>query len=547
MLENGIRNGHLASVESIVKEFDIGKEQVQEITNYFVQRMKYGLKAKHSYQIPSFVTEIPTGREKGLVLAVDLGGTNCRVCAVELHGDSSFDVLQRKHVVPAELRVNESCKPLFQFIVSKIRDFLEEYKLQASREGSTQETFSLGFTFSFTCEQTSISRGTLAHWDKGWDIPSAIDQDPCSLLQDAINEIGIPVRVCVLANDAVGTLLTKAYTAEKSSSALAAIILGTGTNAAYVEDIANIQRLKNGEKSTTRHQDGVMVINTEWGSWDDDSKVLPQTRFDKLIDESSSDPGCGLLEKMVSGMYLGELLRLVILELVLSGSLGITFENGSPIHQYMGIETSFLTQITGFEPVDTEGPLVFMTRTLAVKEATMEEMQRIQNLAKAIIKRSARLVGAGLAAIIIQSGRLQSRGTAQKTVTTAQTQEIAHRPAKQQKVGTISSLVRLIRSICGCMRPEEDTHMPVAKSPYCSEEVIESTIFVDEDINIAVDGSLFEFHAEFEQLMRGALRDVAEIGNINEKRIKIELTKDGSGTGAALIAAVAGDAGVDHT
>ncbi|EYB30320.1 hypothetical protein FG05_13188 [Fusarium graminearum] len=546
MLKNGVRNSHLAGVESIVKEFDVDKEKAQEITNYFVQQMKHGLKAKHSYQIPSFVTEIPTGREKGLVLAVDLGGTNCRVCAVELHGDSSFDVFQRKHVVPAELRVNESHKPLFQFIASKIREFLEEYESQSNREGSSQGTFNLGFTFSFTCEQTSISRGTLVHWDKGWDIPSAIDQDPCSLLQEAVDETGLPVRVCVLANDAVGTLLTKAYTAEKSSSALAAIILGTGTNAAYVEDITNIQRLNTDEKWTEKDHEGVMVINTEWGSWDDDLKVLPQTRFDKLIDESSSDPGYGLLEKMVSGMYLGELLRLIILELVLNGSLSITFEEDSPIHQFTGIETSFLTKITAFGLEDTAGSLDYLTKTLAVKDVTIEEMRKIQALSKAIIKRSARLVGTGLAAIIIQSGRLQP-STTQKTTTTAQTQEIAQKPVKQQKGGAISSLAKFIRSIFGCMRPEDDTSIPVVKSPYGSEEIIESTILVEEDINIAVDGSLFEYHAEFEELMRSALRDVAEIGSVNERRIKIELTKDGSGTGAALIAAVAGDADNHHT
>jgi hexokinase len=39
--------------------------------------------------------------------------------------------------------------------------------------------------------------------------------------------------------------------------------------------------------------------------------------------------------------------------------------------------------------------------------------------------------------------------------------------------------------------------------------------------------------------MRTALRDVEAIGEANEARIKIELTRDGSGTGAALIAAAA--------
>ncbi|RGP69209.1 putative glucokinase [Fusarium longipes] len=441
MLENGVGNGRLANVESIVKELEVDKENVQRITNHFVKQMKHGLKAKRSYQIPSFVTEIPTGLEKGLVLAVDLGGTNCR---------------------------------------------------------------------------------------------------------DAADEICLPVRVCVLANDAVGTLLTKAYTAKKSDSALAAIILGTGTNAAYIEDITNIQRLDIGDKGTTQYPGGIMVINTEWGSWDDGLEVLPQTRFDKLIDENSSDPGCGLLEKMVSGMYLGELLRLIILDLVLSGTLGISFAEDSPLYRYTGVGTSFLTKILEFGLEDTEGALAYLTEKLAIKEATTQQIQVIQTLARAIIKRSARLVGAGLAAIIIQSGRLQPKDTTQKTSTTAKTEEVVQLHAQQKRNGRISSLMRLIRSICGCIRPDDDSLIPAAKSPYESEEVIESTILVEEEIDVAVDGSLFEFHAEFEELMRGALRDVVEISAVNERRVRIELTKDGSGTGAALIAAVAGDASYDE-
>lgn len=76
-------------------------------------------------------------------------------------------------------------------------------------------------------------------------------------------------------------------------------------------------------------------------------------------------------------------------------------------------------------------------------------------------------------------------------------------------------------------------------SPYDSNDTLGDLASEDDVIDIAVDGSLFEFHAEFENLMRSVLRDIPEIGVINESRLKIELTRDGSGTGAALIAAVA--------
>ncbi|KAF4418734.1 glucokinase [Fusarium acutatum] len=539
MLEDGLGDSQQAIVQSVAQEFEVESEKIQEITNYFVKQIKHGLKDKHAYQIPSFVTHIPSGREKGLFLAVDLGGTNCRVCAVTLHGDSTFDVFQRKHLVPHDIRVHSSHKPLFHFIALRIQDLLHEHASERSSE-SSEVTFNLGFTFSFTCEQTSISSGTLVHWDKGWDIPSTLGQDPCALLQEAIDEISLPVRVCVLANDAVGTLLTRAYTSKTKNSTLASIILGTGTNAAYIERMSNIQRLDTTTGRTQRSDsEGIMVINTEWGSWDDGLKVLPQTRFDKLVDESSSDPGCGLLEKMVSGMYLGELLRLSLLDLMRNGALDMTFPDGSPVYLHMGIESAFLSKIAESAPENSSSALSYIADTLAVTGVTSGDLQTIQMLATVIVKRSARLVGAGLAAIIIQSGRLDTSGMSQKTGLGAHTHQIHERSTSTQAGSRLNTLTRFIRRMFGCIRPEEPLPTSTSGSSYDSKDTLESSELADEVIDIAVDGSLFEFHTAFESFMRTALRDVEAIGKTNEARIKIELTRDGSGTGAALIAAAA--------
>jgi hexokinase len=63
---------------------------------------------------------------------------------------------------------------------------------------------------------------------------------------------------------------------------------------------------------------------------------------------------------------------------------------------------------------------------------------------------------------------------------------------------------------------------------------------LDEDIiDIGADGSLIEFYPGFEAEMRSAMRDVPEIGEAGERRIRIGLAKDGSGVGAALMAQAA--------
>ncbi|CVL08533.1 probable glucokinase [Fusarium mangiferae] len=536
MLEDGLGNSQQATVQSVAQEFEVGSEKIQEITKYFVKQIKNGLKDKHAYQIPSFVTHIPSGREKGLFLAVDLGGTNCRVCAVTLHGDSTFDVFQKKHLVPHDIRVHSSHKPLFNFIALNIKDLLREHNSIGGDE-TPEASFNLGFTFSFTCEQTSISSGTLVHWDKGWDIPSTLGQDPCALLQEAIDDISLPVRVCVLANDAVGTLLTRAYTSKTKNSTLASIILGTGTNAAYIERLPNIQRLDttaDHAQHSIRH--GIMVINTEWGSWDDGLKVLPQTLFDKLVDESSSDPGCGLLEKMVSGMYLGELLRLSLLDLMRNNALDMSFPDGSPVYIQMGVDSAFLSKIADSTQ---ENSLSYITDTLAATGVTSRDLQTIQMLATVIVKRSARLVGAGLAAILIQSGRLHTSGISRKTGLGAHTHQIHEKSTSSQTENRWNAFTRFMRRLFGCIRPVAPLATSTSGSSYDSKDTLESSELADEVIDIAVDGSLFEFHAAFESFMRTSLRDVEAVGEANEARIKIELTRDGSGTGAALIAAAA--------
>ncbi|KAF7552943.1 hypothetical protein G7Z17_g3969 [Cylindrodendrum hubeiense] len=328
-------HGLLARAEQIAGEFELNSEDVAKIARHFVQHMKDGLQRHGATQMPSFVTTMPSGAEKGLFLAVDLGGTNCRL--------------------------------------------------------------KLGFTFSFTYENESLSRGTMIQWDKGWDIPDAIGRDPCEMLQTAIDDLALSVHVSALASDSVGTLMARAYTSTNDSNTLIGAIFGTGTNAAYVEKMPNVAKLQNRPEFQDHGPESIMIINTEWGAFDEDMEVLPNTLYDNLLDESSANQKGQMLEKRISGLYLGELLRLVICQLMEAKLLDMTVDKDSPLMSPHGID---------------------------------------------------------------------------------------------------------------------------------NEDIID----------IGVDGSLFEFYPTFEEDIRGALRDIPEIGPEGEKRISMGLARDGSGVGAALVA-----------
>lgn len=119
------------------------------------------------------------------------------------------------------------------------------------------------------------------------------------------------VKVTALVNDTVGTLMSHAYRDPETSIG---VILGTGTNAAYIEHTAELKKL--GPLAATASSDSIMIVNTEWGAFDNECMVLPLTKYDKQLDAASLFPGQQVFEKMISGMYLGELTRLVLLDFV---------------------------------------------------------------------------------------------------------------------------------------------------------------------------------------------------------------------------------------
>ncbi|KUL91655.1 hypothetical protein ZTR_01255 [Talaromyces verruculosus] len=473
----------------VAREFDLPSDQAQRGVDEFLSQMAEGL-AKNGTtlsQIPTYVTSVPNGTEKGLYLAVDLGGTNFRVCSINLKGDSTFDLTQNKVAIPRDMMVAPSYKQLFKFLATQIEAFLEEhhnehFEATVRRRrltGTTdqyrrEEIFDLGFTFSFPVHQTSINRGTLIRWTKGFDIPDAVGKDVCLMLQDAINELHLPVRVAALVNDTVGTLMARSYTSPGKTETLLGAIFGTGTNGAYVEKLDKVTKLDVKNDRTIDHTKNQMVINTEWGSFDNHLSVLPNTIYDQQLDAESVNPGIQMFEKRVSGMFLGEILRRAVLALTkdseakLLQTEGNLIPSDSPLYEIWGIDTSFLSIIEADTTSDLTATKAALFEHFKVSNATTDDAQAIKAIGHAIAKRAARLSGIALAAILLDTKRIDT----------------------------------------------------------------------DETVDIGVDGSLVEFYPKFVDYMREAMREIKGIGE-KESKVRIGIAKDGSGVGAALIALVA--------
>lgn len=292
---------------TIKSEFTLSKSKLQELTEEFQKQLEIGLKCTDGMlkALPTFVYDLPKGNEVGKFLTVDLGGTNLRIGLVELLGNGKFVIKKDSSVVPDDLKCG-SGREIFEFIACNIEKFLEHPEIEA------ELPLKLGFTFSFPVEQKSLAHGRILGWSKEIDAKDVIGLDAVSLLQSALHSRGLNIAVEALVNDTVGTLLAQIYRDDRTKMS---VILGTGSNAAYVE--------KSSQVIKTKIDSDVTVINIEWGSFGDgtNTNILPITRFDFRLDNESKNPGLQKYEKMISGMYLGEIFRLIISELVELGIL----------------------------------------------------------------------------------------------------------------------------------------------------------------------------------------------------------------------------------
>ena len=261
---------------------------------------------------PTYVRNIPNGSERGKFLALDLGGTNFRVLLIEIGGPGSGPqpknkMLSKIFAVPQSIMLG-SGQALFDHIADCLAVFMKEHGVQV-------EKLPLGFTFSFPCKQEGLTKGRLVKWTKGFNCSGVQGEDVVKLLQDAIRRRGdVDIDVLAVLNDTTGTLMSCAH---KNPDCRVGIIIGTGTNACYLERLQNVE-LWDGDWEEPQH----VIINTEWGNFGRNGCLdFVTTEYDREIDESSLNPGQQVFEKMISGMYMGELARLVIAKLAKKGVL----------------------------------------------------------------------------------------------------------------------------------------------------------------------------------------------------------------------------------
>ena len=224
-----------------------------------------------------------------------------------------------------------------------------------------------------------------------------------------------------------------------------------------MEDIENVGTW-DGDTGEPRH----VIINTEWGGFGQNGELdFIRTKWDKSIDEASINPGKQIFEKMISGMYMGELTRQVLIDMVWEGLI-FQDQNCDGLFEPGIFKTKYVSEIEA-DPVGSFEKARKVLTEIGLYDVSDEDCSALRHICELVSRRAGFMAAAGITALL----------------------------------------------------KKMDYH----------------------DVVVAIDGSVFRHHPHFPNIMRSRIAQLMGV----EYKFDLMLSNDGSGRGAALVAAVLTD------
>ncbi|KAI3502969.1 hypothetical protein L1887_31401 [Cichorium endivia] len=344
--------------------------------------------------LPSYTSSLPNGNEEGLYYGVNLREDNFLLLRARLRGKNEpITDLQREEVdIPAEV-IAGTLKELFNYIALKLSVFISTN----TQTDPITPKGKLGFTVSFPLLEgpAAATNKNVIRW-KSFSVNDAVGKDLAHEINEALEKHGIELRVSALVDATLGDLAGGRYYNRES---VAAVTLGLATNAVYVE---SAQLSPNAGESKL----GEMVIDMQWGNFN--TPHLPITEFDTALDSESSNPGCRMFEKLIGGIYLGEVVRRVLLKMAretaifgesVPAKLKIPYLLRSPDMAAMHQDTS--------ENRDAVHEKLFEIFGIAYTSPAVREV--VAEICDVVAERGARLAGACIVGIMKKRGRINDK------------------------------------------------------------------------------------------------------------------------------------------
>ncbi|KAF1842490.1 actin-like ATPase domain-containing protein [Cucurbitaria berberidis CBS 394.84] len=364
------------------------------------------LQASDICMLPSYNDKLPTGLEKGTYLALDVGGSTFRIALVELNGKQpgakNMSIVTMKCYKIDEKVRQRSGAQFFDWMAEKIQQALADPQLQKST-GTT--SFPMGLAWSFPVEQTSTRSANLLDMGKGFRATEGLlGQDLSELIMAPCRKRNLPVHMDSIVNDSSATLLSRAY---EDPSTRFAVILGTGFNISVHLPVSSLATTKyKGYPQKWLDEATHVLVNTECSMFG--KNIFPTTRWDDQLNDAHVRPDFQPFEHMISGRYLGEIVRLIIVEAVRTAGL-FSGEMPNLLNEPYTLDTGTIAamEMDGSKHL-TNATALFQSNHSLSKPPTYNDIQFVRQISQLVSHRAAAFLATGIHAL--WALRIESEG-----------------------------------------------------------------------------------------------------------------------------------------
>ncbi|XP_038719616.1 probable hexokinase-like 2 protein isoform X2 [Tripterygium wilfordii] len=355
-------------LRKLARECATPVSKLWEVANDLVSEMEASLASQETFSttlnmLVSYMASLPSGDEEGVYYGVNLRGTNFLILCARLGGKQKpiSDLYREEIIIPSDV-VTGTSQELFDFIAVEVEKFVSANP--ENRDTGGAEEKKLGFTWSYPVDQAAATSGSAIKW-KSFSVDDTVGKALLNDLNRALQKHGVNMHVFALVDNAVGELAGGRY---YNRDSVAAITLGMSTDAAYIEAAETVHK---------------------WCS------PLPES-------------GEMVFEKLVAGMYLGEIVRRVLLKMAqetgifgenVPSKLATPFLLRSPDMAVMHQDTS----------EDHDGVDEKLNEIFGITNSSPMARELVAEVCDIVAERSARLAGAGIVGIIKKLGRIENK------------------------------------------------------------------------------------------------------------------------------------------
>lgn len=273
--------------EDFLKEIDMHPMQtnIAQTMVDIMSEMKNGLRGEASSitMIPTYISVNAKPIDDESIIVADAGGTNLRIgLCVYKNGRPQFSDIRKYPIPGAEKKL--SSDEFFSELAEKILPY-------------TNDSSRIAFCFSYPAEIFPDRDGKILSLNKELHVSGAVGKVVGASLKDKLAERGVDKEFTfTLLNDSTASLMGGIATIENLGyDGIAGLVLGTGSNTCCFEKGENIKKIAGAND---------MIINCESGSY----SGAFRGKADLMTDQASEIPGDHLLEKMISGAYMGSVI-----------------------------------------------------------------------------------------------------------------------------------------------------------------------------------------------------------------------------------------------